>query len=404
MTSDSTRSVVSFESLSLFGFVSSLALPNRFTGIFFIALTINWLLKGDYIASFHLLRRSFVFYAVIAYFSTLLLSLLYTQNINVGFKALEPKLSLIAMPILIANVGINEERRNTLLRVFVLSMACISIYSIMTTIVYHEINFSDWRYFSFVLPETLGLSSTHYAMYILCALLVCIVGYFELKLMPTFVTILCSVYLTAFLTLISSRMPMIILLIVLTFYFVLQMSKARQRKSKRTAIVLFFSFLFGVTIFSLSVPYLRDRISQLGAGLNNDPRYFIFSSAFHIIEDQPLLGVGLGDVQNELNLQYEIDNFQEGLMNEYNSHNDWINSLLIGGILTFSTFLSIFVSCFVSAYTKPNFCKWAFIIIYGLAMQTETFLNRNKGVLLFSFILTLVFINKSVNQRQGENV
>ncbi len=396
------NSVLDFESLCFLGFVATLPFPVRYNSLFIVALGVSWIVNKRYVQAFRLLKNSMIFQAIVVFVFLMACSLLYTENRKVGLEALEAKLYLLFLPILLGGLEISVRLRNLAVRTFIYSMVVASLYSVVSTISYYKIDFTDWSYFSWVITDTLGLSSTHYAMYIVFALLFCIIGYFEWRLIHPIVTIFSCLYLLVFLALISSRMPIALFVVSITLYAGMYTVRAHGRL--RWLLISFVLTIYAtVGILSLTVPYLRDRIKQVVESTEPDPRYFITTASFQIIRDNWMLGVGLGDVQSSLNQQYRLIEFKEGLENEYNTHNDWTNVLLIGGVPAFIALLVVFLGCIKLAIKHPDPFKWIYLVVYVIAMQTETFFNRNKGVLLFTFLLVLFFLNRSFIQQVGKN-
>jgi hypothetical protein len=371
--------------------------PVKYNSIFVVGLSINWFLNRRYATSYKVLKDSVVFRAIVAFFVLMACSLIYSDNWAEGLRALEPKLYLISLPLLLSGLEISASLRNLAMRVFVCSMIVAAIYSIVSTVFYYRIDFSDWSYFSWVITDTIGLSSTHYALYIVFAVLFCIVGYFEWRLFGLLPTLGMCLFFLVFLALISARMPIALFTIVLTIYAGLNIFR-KTGKLRLLLVGLVLGFYVFVGVLSLTVPYLRDRIRVAVQGVEHDPRYFITIASFQILKNHWMLGVGLGDVQSSLNQQYKVIEFEEGLKNEFNPHNDWTNALLIGGVPTFLALLAVFIACVRLAVRSPDPFKWIFLLVYGLAMQTETFFNRNKGILLFTVLITLVFLKGSFVQ------
>jgi O-antigen ligase len=108
----------------------------------------------------------------------------------------------------------------------------------------------------------------------------------------------------------------------------------------------------------------------------------------------PILGVGIGDVQDESVKEYIRDNNTEAYTNKYNAHNDWLQILLTTGTVGFVLFLNFFLRLVKKAWVSKDLYMISFVIFYVVVSMTESILERNKGILFFSFFITFFFILK----------
>ena len=145
-------------------------------------------------------------------------------------------------------------------------------------------------------------------------------------------------------------------------------------------------------ILAASVPYLKDRISQMARGVQYDPRYPVFKTCLEIIWDYPVFGVGIGDVQDVLKERYQENNFQEAFINNYNPHNDLLQIQVTTGIVGTIIYLFLIVQILKRAWTKRNIFMISFTVLYLITSLTESVLERNKGVIFFAFFISIVFI------------
>lgn len=113
-----------------------------------------------------------------------------------------------------------------------------------------------------------------------------------------------------------------------------------------------------------------------------------------VIKDHYLFGVTAVDAQNELNNQYSLLGFSEGVENAYNSHNQFLTTLLNGGIIGF---LLLFIPLYLVLYRgihKNDLIAVSFVLLIILAFMTESMLARHKGLIFYTGFLTILLLPK----------
>jgi O-antigen ligase len=117
-------------------------------------------------------------------------------------------------------------------------------------------------------------------------------------------------------------------------------------------------------------------------------------------ENNAWIGVGTGDVRDEIEKQYQIDN--SILSDEYRlrAHNQFLTFLVSFGIIGLIVFvLSIIYPLFK---ITDSYLYLSFVVIALLSMLTEDTLESQAGVTFFAFlnIFLLLLENRSLNSLQ----
>lgn len=105
--------------------------------------------------------------------------------------------------------------------------------------------------------------------------------------------------------------------------------------------------------------------------------------------ENPLLGVGIGDVPDEFSAYYKRTN--TWLSNDWRltCHNQYLYIAVAGGFLTLMLFLIIFISVLKISWKQTVLPFKLFIGIVSVAMLTEDMLTTQAGVSLVAFFLSL---------------
>jgi O-antigen ligase len=105
--------------------------------------------------------------------------------------------------------------------------------------------------------------------------------------------------------------------------------------------------------------------------------------------ENPLLGVGIGDVPDEFSAYYKRTN--TWLSNDWRltCHNQYLYIAVAGGFLTLMLFLIIFISVLKISWNRTVLPFKLFIGIVSVAMLTEDMLTTQAGVSLVAFFLSI---------------
>jgi O-antigen ligase len=132
-----------------------------------------------------------------------------------------------------------------------------------------------------------------------------------------------------------------------------------------------------------------DQDKSLGRGWGGKTvRLTIWKCSFDVVKEHWLLGVGTGDTQDELQKAYEKRKFYFASMyNRYNAHNQYIQNLLMNGILALFIFLAaLLYPVFISINKRVGIHIYTiFLLAIMLIFCTESFLEINKGIVFYSF-------------------
>jgi O-antigen ligase len=101
----------------------------------------------------------------------------------------------------------------------------------------------------------------------------------------------------------------------------------------------------------------------------------------------PILGTGAGDCSDELQKVYKKNNFAIAYNAHYNPHNQYIQTLLTLGPIGLILFAAIFGIAFFRAWRYRNFTLLLLTYVFAGSMITESMLERQTGVFLFSVLL-----------------
>jgi O-antigen ligase len=258
-----------------------------------------------------------------------------------------------------------------------------------------------------------------------------------------------------FVLLLSSRMQILIMIMLILGYFIIRYYKMKKLYLGVTYIVLIFSFgyLFMSQPSALNYRY-NQSISQINSiGIDNDnsdPRKFIWAEGLKVIKNNWLIGAGAGDAKDVLVARYSrliLDNptadnlvdstvfqikknnktvaylkemaissdntykeqlsmhaknrlkrknnhYNASFQRAYNFHNQYLQTFGEIGIFGFLLLFFLLASPFILSIRNKDYLAMSFLIIVGASFLTESMLERQAGVAFISFFYTLLIILK----------
>lgn len=225
-----------------------------------------------------------------------------------------------------------------------------------------------------------------------------------------FLQIAAIIFLFCFLLILGNRNILILASAILIFYCF----KLLKNLFLRVLVVIAFIGVFFMAI--KSNPYLSRQWSELTnyseqnlIPLDKDLslgrswggwqlRIAIWRCSWDVIKDNPAFGVGTGDTQDFLQAAYEKRKFYfASRYNRYNTHNQYIQETVANGFFGLFIFLAcLIIPLFVYMQPQDKQLYNLFLFCFAFACLTDTPLELNKGIILFSFFNSLIFF-KSYN-------
>lgn len=145
---------------------------------------------------------------------------------------------------------------------------------------------------------------------------------------------------------------------------------------------------------SLTAKYELPHAGQPSEEVNF--RYGVYHCVQKVLKDNWLTGVGVDNVQKELDNCYSAFTYRatdDFIHISYNSHNQYLDIMLKYGVFG----LAVFLVSLLWGIKNRNTLYQGFIIIIFIALLTENMFTRQVGILFFTFFNALFF----VTARQG---
>ncbi len=312
-------------------------------------------------------------------FLLLALSLLYSQH-N-GLPYLEKELLLLILPLVIGSTNLNTSDVSGILRLYVISCLLFTLVSIVEAYQFYTLpteHFSTQH-----LPHQ--LSDRIHAPYlslllVLANLSILLINNSRVRFFKADL-VLC-LYFSMFILVLSSRTALFCNLFLLVAYLYFRLAKQKKVGMYITFLAMLV-IVIGLTFKNYA--HFQERFAAItSAGYGVSERVTIYRASLSIIQEHPLTGVGIGDIQAELDKVYENWALPEHFF-EFNPHNQYLHVTMAVGVIGLLLFLYLLLFPVYLAVKakKPLFAAFYFIFI--LAFLTEVVLSRYWGVATFAF-------------------
>jgi len=345
------------------------------------------------------------------YFIFMAISLIYSNNITAGLDLMQRSLSLLFFPLIFIFV---KEDASTVKKLFE--------FLLLGLLVSFFINFGIGVYHVFLITKN-DILSIQFSLDGINELLWSIRSGWSYFLRAEFSKLINSNYISLYILLVLSyylknriqnRKQLCIIFILFVYLFLLASIAAyvalfiisllliggiKDKSQKYTMILI---FILACIAFSQS-PRVFDfyrNVTHIGyeSTIKNTSiekaRLLTWDASFQLITEAPLLGYGIGDTNDVLIERYKELNYFENYNNQYNAHNQFLETFLQTGILGFVVLISIFIVLGIRMNRSRN--EVAVFIILIIALLFESMLVRFNGIVFFSIVIPLLLKKRSI--------
>lgn len=332
---------------------------------------------------------------------TYLTSLTYAENIKDATDTLIRTLPILLFPLAFIIISRKESavkslinKRNIFYKTFIYSSGVVALLILLRSLQFFELSQRKIKVnplvdslqnnFHWISDHPIYLSMTLAISLILSAWVLT-----TTKKSESIVIIILSVLKTVVIIIMARKGVLVSLL--LTVFLMISLSKKTALKTP----LLLASILTAIIITSVFTKDTTKRFKEVfdkksyvevKEFSSTSIRYFIYSCSIEKIIDYPILGYGVGDTNHVLSKCYK-EKSNHLYHGKYNSHNQYLGILLTSGIIGLMMFLySVFWN--FSLYRKSHdYNSIAVLIFFILMMFFENILDRQNGIMLYSFFV-----------------
>ena len=134
----------------------------------------------------------------------------------------------------------------------------------------------------------------------------------------------------------------------------------------------------------------------------NEGRIRLANVGFKLFKNRPFFGYGIGSVEEKQLEEYNLRGYKIEFNEKQNTHNYYLNLLLIGGIPLLVLFFLLIKYLFNISIKTRDVLLFSFSLIIVLNLLTENFLSRIYGIFSFSMFLGIL-LNPSISDNLKTN-
>ncbi|HIQ37997.1 MAG TPA: O-antigen ligase domain-containing protein [Desulfocapsa sulfexigens] len=393
MTSLTQKAAIAASPLLIL-FAFALPLSTSAGSILAILLILAWITSGKMAEKFDEILRNPVTIAVLIYILLHVLGLLWSEDLDWGFKILKKQWKLLLFPVFLTIA--KKEHTKYYMAAFI---AAIFLKACKAYLVWlGVISLPPSSVFT-----TLGTTHVMYnpmlalACYILLQNLIFAANKPVHKILQTGLLIFlsCNMFITAGRT---GQIAFFVLLAVILFQYFYKLSKAKLLLGLILLPLLITATYQCSTTFrgrvDLAITEIKEHKSQeiTSVGL----RVWFYKNTIIVIKENWLTGVGTGDFPTEYAKINKI--YSPTLLNTDNPHSQYLLILSQFGIVGFISLISIFFSQLIMAFRQKDALtplRQAFPIFFLVIMLAESYLMVYGTGFLFSLFSAFLYKNFS---------
>ncbi|MFC2101763.1 O-antigen ligase family protein [Bacteroidota bacterium] len=333
-----------------------------------------------------------------------LTGLLYTSNKEYAEFDITVKLSLLVFPLLFATIDgrvFSFLRINYIFLTYIAGCLAASIACLTNAAIQYGETGNPALFFYTSL--SIFHHSGYLAMFINFAIV--LVVYLTFNYLQLFkqwhlglITLL-LIFFNLMVVLLSSKMGILSLLVIyllmaLIFFF---------SRPKRKKAILPLAMMATVILLMVSLPQTMERVERGTDVVENmdsvkadheestGERVLVWRSAWNIIKQHPLIGVGTGDVKDALMEEYASKGIKYAFSRNLDAHSQYLQTYLSVGLPGFLLLVTMLVWPAIIAFSRKDYIYFFFLLLFGMNLLTESMFENQAGVVFYAFFNALMF-------------
>lgn len=388
-----------------------------------ISLGVVWTIEGQWREKYKAILMNPMVNVFLLFFLLHVLAVFYSSDKQVAWFSLEKKISLFALPMILATIELRKEDVKKMLHIFIITCIAATLICLGTgfykiyegaptfnfdpfsTASFYSFNANTpnaWMHLSYVqLASGIDIHPSYFSLYLNFCIFLLIHFYarsfHELSVLKKTIFLLIFLYLSIFILLLSSRV-MIFALLLISFYGINQLLKTAHRTLYWSISLAYFVLFLGMLYLN---PVSRFRGYQeivttypyLKPGLQSQSTTIRASLWSVSIQSLPkinwFLGAGTGDVEQLISETSKNRNITN-VLDSKDPHNQYLQTLLGLGALGLGMLLICFGWPAYLSYQNGNLVYLGFIFLFSILCLTETVLELQKGIVFYSLFGSLI--------------
>lgn len=331
-------------------------------------------------------------------FVPLIISVFYSYNVERGINYLIRSLPLLSIPM--SFTFLKRESKKTIIYTFIpVFVITNALYVILMLLYILQLGYLRtehdlYYYYSFITYEFYRIGD--HPIYLSVQFVLALFLLFNSKFFSIVQKTILFTVLFFGMFFLARKGVILSFIILLPFYLInIIKSKLVMIGSISIVIVAFFAFMF--------VPEIKNRYAELcnkESYVKNETsstgiRLVLWENSLELIKESPIFGYGIGDIQDLLSQQMKSNGFLVLAERKSNCHNQYLQFLMSIGLIGLGLFIISMYYYFNRFKNENNILGSTVLIFFLLLFMTESFLDRQNGIILFSTFMSILFFKKN---------
>lgn len=381
--------------------VALLPFSVRFCHLFLLLFIVACLCEGNFIQRGRIIVQNPLGWILPAFFLLHVVGILYSDNVSNGWANIDKKIAFGLAPlIIVSSKPFSKEEIKKLLWVFLIACVIGTIICLINAMVssgsnvalwnfgppepYVELHpgaSNKWAYFSYIgLASGIGIHPTYFSFYLLVCVLIAL-----RTIDNRWLTMGVVIYLVAFIVLLSSRI--VVLATVITL-----ITAKKETLVAGVAAMSVVVLLNPLAFYRNLQEYTSSNFTIPPASLSDNPISIRTSlwwlSGQAISEINPVFGSGTGDVNDTIAILADKHN-AHNILNTSDPHNQYLHTFIALGAVGLLALLAVFFAPLLMLFKQREFLACVGLIAFMVICLTESALELQKGIVLFSLFVSL---------------
>ena len=353
----------------------SIAMSNIFLGIGVFLFLLAWI--RDEIQIDFKKNKILLFLLLITPFLLTIITVLHSEELTNGMRSIRLRLPVLIITFILIFMNIKDNTVKKGGAVFVILTFIATLYTLFKASKFIDEGILFQPDFTFFITP---IQHPYFGIYLLIAF----VSLIEFKLIKNRTLRYIVLFLLVIGIVIStSRLAYILLFLFLIFYSIKNVSKKK-------------SILFLITLTAFSVLFVstnKNLQSKFKTSFNyqNSPRLKLWNNAIKVLNnsENKFFGIGVGDYYKTKEDPYFFKENSKGLYG-YDPHSQFFEFYITTGYIGILFMLIFFLLGLSKIKEQNRYARIIFLIILTFSL-TESILNRQYGVQLYSIFIPLIF-------------
>lgn len=364
-----------------------------------ILIVLSWLITFDYKTKWQNIRAQPLYWLFACFTILYIAGYFWSANKSEAATSIGVKVSVFIFPLIFASLKYNYKQTKIVLQCLLTGLITVGSFMLVRAFFTepHD-GVNVWTYQELCR----GIMHPSYlSLYYVTGIMICFHGILlrDVPMKKKMIAVAFVLFFCVMIFMLASKTGLISLLIVFLFYICYAVIRFKRYFVAGAAVIaLVIGFFIALSVF----PGLKERITNLTGMMNTqgpiDPastesnrvRILIWQQDLQLVSENPLMGVGTGDVQDELMARYQSAGMTGAYEKKLNAHSQFFQTGIALGLPGMVTLFGIFLGAFTIAVRRRFGFAALLSCLILFNFVPESMLQMQAGTFLMGFFFAFI--------------